>query len=100
MLTVAALKCDLREDPQLRENLAAQRAAPLTYDQGLETAKRIGATRYLGPYALESIKLEIEVLQNVLRSTTVVCKKQCMKRLVLPLEAELGAAEALMWWTS
>ena len=50
-LVLCALKCDLREKPT-EEEIAADpttaRKEALTYENGVETAKKIGAVRYLG----------------------------------------------------
>lgn len=43
-----ALKCDLREDLALHQILAQRGMAPVDYDHGLNVAKQIGATKYLG----------------------------------------------------
>jgi Rho family protein len=42
-MVLAALKCDLRTDEQENNNPSA-----ITFDQGLEKAKEIGAVKYLG----------------------------------------------------
>jgi|SRR6478735_10677986 Rho family protein len=58
-LVLVALKCDLREQGEDDEN-AAPEAAPrekkpmITYDQGLEVARRIGALRYLECSAMKN----------------------------------------------
>ena len=44
---LVALKCDLREDPEVRRKLAARREAPVDYETGLAVARRIRASRYL-----------------------------------------------------
>lgn len=61
-LVLVALKCDLREQGEEDENAApdAAAAAPhekkpmITYDQGLEVARRIGALRYLECSAMKN----------------------------------------------
>ncbi|KAK5988216.1 GTP-binding protein RHO3 [Cladobotryum mycophilum] len=64
-LVLVALKCDLREHAEDDENAEdgaaaaaanAQREKPpsISYDQGLEVAKRIGATRYLECSAMKN----------------------------------------------
>lgn len=47
-LTGAALKCDLREDPVTKDKLESRGMHPVSYEQGLATARAIRATRYLG----------------------------------------------------
>ncbi|KAM0755809.1 ras-domain-containing protein [Meredithblackwellia eburnea MCA 4105] len=46
-LCLVALKCDLREDATVREKLARYDQTPVQYEQGLLTARRIRASRYL-----------------------------------------------------
>ncbi|EAL18640.1 hypothetical protein CNBJ0650 [Cryptococcus deneoformans B-3501A] len=41
------LKCDLREDPGVKERLGRRSLHPVTYDEGLATARAIRASRYL-----------------------------------------------------
>jgi Rho family protein len=43
-----ALKCDLRDDPLVKEKLAKQSLKTITYDEGLAVARTIRASRYLG----------------------------------------------------
>jgi Rho family protein len=47
MLT-AALKCDLREEPSVKEKLYRRGLRPVSYEEGLAVARAIRATRYLG----------------------------------------------------
>ncbi|KAG8732978.1 Rho GTPase [Ceratobasidium sp. 423] len=44
----AALKCDLRDDPLVRERLSRFGSRPVIYEEGLTVARRIRASRYLG----------------------------------------------------
>ncbi|WAQ88339.1 hypothetical protein PtA15_9A466 [Puccinia triticina] len=46
-ICLAALKCDLRDDPETRAHLAKYSQRPIDYEQGLATARRIRASRYL-----------------------------------------------------
>lgn len=46
-----ALKCDLREDPAVKERLGRYSLHPVTYDEGLATARAIRASRYLGGFS-------------------------------------------------
>ena len=43
-----ALKCDLRDDASTRERLARYGMQAVQYEEGLATARRIRASRYLG----------------------------------------------------
>jgi len=47
-LALVALKCDLREDESTREQLGRYGEKCISYEEGLEVAKRIRAVRYLG----------------------------------------------------
>ncbi|SCV68333.1 BQ2448_454 [Microbotryum intermedium] len=44
---LVALKCDLRDDPATKASLARYQEHPVQYEQGLEVAKSIRASRYL-----------------------------------------------------
>ena len=44
----SALKCDLRDDASTRERLARYGMQAVQYEEGLATARRIRASRYLG----------------------------------------------------
>ncbi|WVW78191.1 hypothetical protein I302_100142 [Kwoniella bestiolae CBS 10118] len=46
-IILVALKCDLREDPDIKEKLAKRSLHPVTYDEGLSVARAIRASRYL-----------------------------------------------------
>ncbi|PWN50820.1 Rho3 GTP binding protein [Violaceomyces palustris] len=46
-IVLIALKCDLRDDQAVQEKLARSGDSPLTYEKGLQVARRIKATRYL-----------------------------------------------------
>ena len=45
---LSALKCDLRDDASTRERLARYGMQAVQYEEGLSTARRIRASRYLG----------------------------------------------------
>lgn len=45
---LAALKCDLRDDRNVRERLARYNKTTVQYEEGLAVARRIRASRYLG----------------------------------------------------
>ena len=42
-----ALKCDLRDDTNVQQRLRLHGEKPVSYEQGLEVAKRARASRYL-----------------------------------------------------
>ncbi|KAF8311390.1 ras-domain-containing protein [Clavulina sp. PMI_390] len=46
-LVLVALKCDLRDDPNVIRNLQARGQHPCQYEEGLAVARRIRASRYL-----------------------------------------------------
>ncbi|RKP07094.1 P-loop containing nucleoside triphosphate hydrolase protein [Thamnocephalis sphaerospora] len=54
-LILLATKCDLREDPMVEQRLAQQGEHPVTFEEGLEAAARIGAHRYLECSAMHDI---------------------------------------------
>lgn len=45
-----ALKCDLRDEPAIKERLKRYGSHPVQYEEGLSVARRIRASRYLGAY--------------------------------------------------
>lgn len=45
---ISALKCDLREEPDVKEKLFRRGLRPVSYEDGLSVARAIRATRYLG----------------------------------------------------
>ena len=47
-LLTPALKCDLRDDAGVKEKLQRRHMHPVSYEEGLATARAIRATRYLG----------------------------------------------------
>ncbi|RSH92402.1 Rho GTPase [Saitozyma podzolica] len=46
-LILIALKCDLRDDPAVKEKLARRALHPVSYEEGLSVARAIRASRYL-----------------------------------------------------
>ncbi|WRT64547.1 uncharacterized protein IL334_001479 [Kwoniella shivajii] len=46
-IILVALKCDLREDLEIKEKLAKRSQHAVTYDEGLSVARAIRASRYL-----------------------------------------------------
>jgi|EP00029_Vermamoeba_vermiformis_P008108 Ras-related C3 botulinum toxin substrate 1 len=51
-LILVGTKLDLREDPETLTKLEAKRQAPITYEQGMQMAKEIGAVKYMECSAL------------------------------------------------
>ena len=74
-IVLCALKCDLREE--LEKDDDDPNAPPskhiITYNEGLEVARKIGALRYLGTYRFEHdpcIQSPTEPVQNAVRCAT------------------------------
>jgi len=51
-IILVGTKLDLREDPETLHKLEAKRQAPITYEQGMQMAKEIGAVKYMECSAL------------------------------------------------
>jgi len=51
-------KLDLREDPDTIQSLAQKKMAPITYQQGVDCAREIGANKYLECSALTQRNLK------------------------------------------
>jgi Rho family protein len=51
-MSLTALKCDLRDDRAVNERLSRYGKSTVQYEEGLEVARRIRASRYLGAYEL------------------------------------------------
>lgn len=51
-MILVGTKLDLREDPQTVERLSEKRMAPISYTQGVQMQKDIGAVKYLECSAL------------------------------------------------
>ena len=65
-IVLVALKCDLREEHDQDEDeekdaTPAPKQQPVTYAEGLEVAKRIGALRYLGMILLYACWLVLQL---------------------------------------
>jgi Ras-related C3 botulinum toxin substrate 1 len=51
-LILVGTKLDLREDPETLTKLESKRQAPITYEQGMQMSKEIGAVKYMECSAL------------------------------------------------
>jgi Ras-related C3 botulinum toxin substrate 1 len=51
-IVLVGTKLDLRDDPETIEKLAQKKQAPITYEQGMQMAKEIGAVKYMECSAL------------------------------------------------
>jgi Ras-related C3 botulinum toxin substrate 1 len=58
-LILVGTKLDLREDPETLTKLEAKRQAPITYEQGMQMAKEIGAVKYMECSALTQKGLKV-----------------------------------------
>ena len=55
-------KVDLRDDPSTIGKLAAKKQAPVSYEQGMDASRQIGALRYLECSALTQKGLKVKEL--------------------------------------
>lgn len=80
-IILVGTKLDLREDPETIEKLRERRQQPITYQQGLQMAKEIGAVKYMECSALTQNGLKSvfdEAIHAVLTPQTVKKKpKKC-----------------------
>jgi len=51
-IVLTGTKLDLRDDAETIEKLAAKRQAPISYEQGMQMAKEVGAVKYMECSAL------------------------------------------------
>lgn len=58
-IILVGTKMDLREDPRTLDQLAKQKMAPITYSQGLQLAKEIGAAKFIECSALTQKGLKL-----------------------------------------
>ena len=65
---------DLREDPRTLDQLAKQKMAPITYSQGLQLAKEIGAAKFIECSALtqKGLKLVFDEAIRCVASATML----------------------------
>lgn len=76
-MILVGTKLDLREDRDTIEKLREKKMAPITYPQGLQMAKDIGAVRYLECSALTQKGLK-NVFDEAIRA--VLCPPAPAKR--------------------
>lgn len=76
MVLRPALKCDLREEPSVKEKLYRRGLLPVSYEEGLAVARTIRATRYLGKFA----SMTSLITQNARQSIIGVCRKLYMRQ--------------------
>ncbi|KAL1919418.1 uncharacterized protein VTP21DRAFT_2111 [Calcarisporiella thermophila] len=76
-MILVGTKLDLREDRETIEKLREKRMAPITYPQGLQMAKDIGAVRYLECSALTQKGLK-NVFDEAIRA--VLCPQRPAKK--------------------
>jgi small GTP-binding protein len=72
-------KMDLREDKKVIEELAQRGSAPVTYEQGLQAAKQIGAAKYIECSALTQKGMKSvfdSAIRAVIQPETVDKKKK------------------------
>lgn len=91
-----ALKCDLRDDGSTRERLARYGMQAVQYEEGLATARRIRASRYLGMQSLFPSSTPPLVLtsfdgQSAAQSTTVASRRYSTRLLAYPSPHGQGA---------
>ncbi|KAL5481838.1 hypothetical protein EMCRGX_G022091 [Ephydatia muelleri] len=66
-IVLVGTKMDLREDQQTIETLKAKRLAPISYPQGLQLQKEIGAAKYMECSAITQKNLKL-VFDEAIRS--------------------------------
>jgi hypothetical protein len=91
-----ALKCDLRDDASTRERLARYGMQAVQYEEGLATARRMRASRYLGMQSLFPSSTPPLVLtsfdgQSAAQSTTVASRRYSTRLLAYPSPHGQGA---------
>jgi Rho family protein len=69
----SALKCDLRDDPTVKERLKRYGTHTVQYEEGLAVARRIRASRYLGTGI-------ISLYRSTCFSHTVVLTSDCSSK--------------------
>ena len=78
-ILLVGTKEDLRDDPQVISHLATRGLSPITYQQGLECARDIGAVKYMECSALTEMRVEdvfLEGARAALRVTEVATLRQ------------------------
>lgn len=69
---------DLRDDPETLEKLASKKQLPITFDQGRERAKEIGAVKYKECSAFSSTGVK-DVFDEAIRHLPAVKKGSRMR---------------------
>ena len=64
-ILLVGTKEDLRDDPQVISHLATRGLSPITYQEGLECARDIGAVKYMECSALTEMRVEDVFLEGV-----------------------------------
>lgn len=77
-------KLDLREDRDTIDKLREKKQAPITYPQGLQMAKDVGAVKYLECSALTQKGLK-NVFDEAIRAVLCPPKKESKKKSCLLL---------------
>lgn len=78
-MILVGTKLDLRDDPNTLDKLRERRMAPITYAQGNQMARDIGATRYMECSALSQVGLKgvfDEAIRSVLAPAPIKTKKR------------------------
>ena len=73
-ILLVGTKEDLRDDPQVISHLATRGLSPITYQQGLECARDIGAVKYMECSALTNTGVQ-EVFIEAARAALTVRKR-------------------------
>eukprot|EP00731_Ephydatia_muelleri_P016337 Em0009g761a len=79
-IVLVGTKMDLREDQQTIETLKAKRLAPISYPQGLQLQKEIGAAKYMECSAITQKNLKLvfdEAIRSVLQPRKPEKKSKC-----------------------
>ncbi|PMD32636.1 Rho GTPase Rho1 [Hyaloscypha variabilis F] len=99
LIILVGLKKDLRHDPKTIEELHQTRQKPISYKQGAEVAKKIGAYKYLECSALTKEGVA-EVFEHAARAAILPRKKKREKRERKKGEGSTGSFRRLFSRTS
>jgi len=78
-IILVGTKLDLRDDPKTMQGLREKRMAPITYPQGIQRSKDIGAVRYLECSALTQKGLK-NVFDEAIRAVLMPSQRPKVKR--------------------